>query len=242
MFSDYFILKSAELSNALNQNLEKRGIQLPGREKDLTIYKELFSFLREHIPESYSLATGRVRNKKHILNKNCDMLIYKKWCQKFLEMTGGYILSDFIYAFINIEIDLTTEMVFENMNMTNAMKSLYELDNIADSSDSMKLIPLYSILFAYRSSIPLISHKVAIGDSSRENSISMNHLVDLIVVLDQGIIVKDWESGGSYKVIETGKDTLMWFYILLLEFMDRDRSLGFDPRKYIKEEKLYDEF
>ena len=242
MFYDYFVQKTGELSDALNQNLEKRGIQLPGKEKDLTIFKELFSFLREHLPENYSLATGRIRNTRHLLNKNCDILIYKKWCQKFLDMTGGYILSDFINVYVDIEIDLTTELVFKNMDMTNAIKSLYELDNNVDSSNPLSLIPLYSVLFAYKSAIPLISHKVAIGDSARENSISLNHQVDLIVVLDQGIIIKDWENGGIYKVIETGKDTLLWFYILLLEFMDRDRTLGFDPRKYIKEEKIYDEF
>jgi len=242
MFSEYFIQKTGELNEELNENLKKRGIQLPGKEKDLTVFKELFTFLREHIPETYSLATGRVRSKKHVLNKNCDMLIYKKWCQKFLDMTGGYILSDFINVYINIEIDLTTEMVFESMNMTNAMKSLYELDNNLEQSDPDTLIPLYSVLFAYKSAIPLLSHKMAIGDAARENSIQLNHQLDLIVVLDQGIVIKDWERGGAYKVIETGDDTLLWFYILLLEYMDRDGSLGFDPRKYIKQEKSYDEF
>ncbi|MDH5657555.1 MAG: hypothetical protein OEZ34_16695 [Spirochaetia bacterium] len=239
MFENYFSEKSQELSTSLSQNLEKRGIQLPGKEKDLTVFKELFTFLKEHLPDHYSLATGRVRNTKHVLNKNCDILIYNKWCQKFLDMTGGYILSDFVNLVINIEIDLTTEMIFDNANTVNALKSLYELENNIESD---QVIPLYSVLFSYRSAIPLLSHKIAIGDSARENSISVNHQHDLIVVLDQGIIIKDWETGGGYKVIETGKDTLLWFYILLLEYMDRDGKLGFDPRKYINEEKVYDEF
>ena len=239
MFEDYFKEKAEELSKALGQNLEKRGIQLPGKEKDLTIFKEFFSFLREHVPESFSLATGRVRNTKHVLNKNCDILIYRKWCQKFLEMTGGYILSDFVNVYISLEVDLTTEMIFNNANTVNALKSLYELENEMESDT---VIPLYSVLFSYRSAIPLLSHKIAIGDSARENSISVNHQFDLIVVLDQGIIIKDWENGGGYRVIETGEDTLIWFYTILLEYMDRDGNLGFDPRKYINDEKVYDEF
>jgi hypothetical protein len=64
----------------------------------------------------------------------------------------------------------------------------------------------------------------------------------MICVLDQGIVLKDWENGGAYRGIETANDTLMWFYILLLEYLDRDGSLGFDPRSYVREPKEYREF
>ena len=243
MFSKYFEEQSVRLHESLVLNLDKRGIQLPGKEKDLTIYKELFTFIREHIPSEFSLATGRIRNNRHILNKNCDMLIYKKWCQKFLEMSGGYILSDFVHVYMGLEADLTTEGVFNHSNMTNAVKSLYALgETDGETVDPERIIPLYSVLFAYKSSIPLLSHKKAISDAAEEKSLPLNHMMDMICVLDQGLIIRDWEKNGSYRVIETGKDTLLWFYTLLLEYLDRDGTVGLDPRKYIKDEKEYEEY
>jgi len=55
------------------------------------------------------------------------------------------------------------------------------------------------------------------------------------------LIVKDWESGG-YRAVETGKDTLMWFYVLLMEYLDRDGKVGFDAREYIKSSREYKEY
>ncbi len=62
----------------------------------------------------------------------------------------------------------------------------------------------------------------------------------MVCVLNEGIIIKDWETQ-TYKIIETREDTLMWFYILFVEFLDRDSRLRLDLRKYLKEEKQYAE-
>ena len=64
----------------------------------------------------------------------------------------------------------------------------------------------------------------------------------MLCVLDQGLLVKDWEAGGEYKAVETGSDTLMWFYILLLEYLDRENKLDLNLRDMIKTTKEYKEY
>jgi len=242
MFTEYFKKKSEELKGSLQKNLEKKGIQLPGKEKDLSVYRDFYDFLKEHLPDHFSLARGKVRNTRHILNKNCDVLIYKKWCQKFLDMTEGYILSDFVYSMITIEADLPTANLLTYCNHTNAIKSLYAHGKMEGEKEYPGVIPLYSILFAYSSAVPLMSHRLAIRDHSKEKEIPLNHEPDLVCILDQGVIIKDWESGGDYRIIETGSDTLMWFYILLIEFLDRDGTVGIEPRRYLKKIKEYEDY
>lgn len=239
MFSDYFAKKSRELQYTLKQKLEARGAHLPGKEKDVRIYKELYDFFRDHVPSQYAMAMGKVRNRKHVLNRNCDLLIYHKWSKKFLEMTGGYVPIDSLYSFITIETDLTTEQLNQHAVHTEAVKALYASDG---SYGVEEIVPVFSVLFSYQSSIPLISHQKAIEDVSREREIALNHEADMICILGQGMIIKDWEAGGNYKVIETAEDTLMWFYILLLEYLDRDGKLGFEPRKYVTDTKTYNEY
>lgn len=239
MFSDYFLAQSRQLQHAVQERLKQRGVQLPGKQKDVRVYKELYDFFKDHLPAGYSFAVGKVRNRKHVLNKSCDLLIFKKWCKKFFDVTGGYVLADQLHVFVTIETDLTTAQLINHAALTEAVKTMYAADR---GLDDTAIVPVYSVLLSYRSSIPILSHRVALEDAAREKDTPVTREPDMLCVLDQGIVLKDWESGGEYRGIETGEDTLMWFYILMLEYLDRDGSLGFDPRSYVKEQREYREF
>ncbi|MBI3395944.1 MAG: hypothetical protein HY042_08925 [Spirochaetia bacterium] len=238
MFSDYFLRQGRTLESALNANLEKKGA-ISAKEKDLNLFREFYTFMREHLPAHFALATGKVRNKKHLLGRNCDLLVYNKWCPRFLEMTGGYVLSDYLYAFMSLEVDLTPSALLTHLNMTNAMKSLYSLEREVPEH---VVIPMFSVQMAYRSSAPLLSLRTALADAAREKEIPVNHEPDMICILNQGLIIKDWENGGQYKVVETGADTLLWFYVLFLEYLDRDNRVGISARDYVKTTKEYKEY
>ena len=240
MFSEYFAHQTEELKGALDKRLSARGTAtLPGKEKDLRIYKEFYEYVRDLLPPLFSIGMGKVRSQKHVLNRTVDFIVFQKWCKRFLELTGGYVLADQIFAFGTIETDLETRHIYNHASITEAVKTLYAQDNELGDND---LVPCYSILLSFKSSLPLLSHKKALEDIAVEKDIALNRETDLLCVLGQGIIVKDWENQGNFKVIETGEDTLMWFYILLLEYLDRDGNLGFDPREYIKENKEYREY
>ena len=239
MFTDYFSAQAAELQKALDANLSRSGAKAPARERNVGAFREFFTFLKEHLPEEYSLATGKVRGKKHLLNKGCDLLIYDRWCSRFLEMAGGYVLVDAVYAAVSFEKELTTQALTGHVALSNAVKSLYHMST---ESPENQVIPLFTVLFAYGSRVPLISHKTAVRDAARERDVPVRMEPDMICVLDQGMIIKDWENAGDYKVVETGADTLMWFYVLLLEYLDRDGTMKYQLRDYIRTNKTYKEY
>ena len=58
MFTEYFTRQSQLLIDGLREQQEKRGIQLPGKEKDLNIFRDLYNFFKDHLPPHFSLATG----------------------------------------------------------------------------------------------------------------------------------------------------------------------------------------
>ena len=66
--------------------------------------------------------------------------------------------------------------------------------------------------------------------------------VDIIAILGKGVIVKNWREKRSYSAIETGKDTLMWFFILMNEYLDIPRGENFDLRAYVKHAENYNEY
>ncbi len=237
MFTEYFAARSIELRQALDANLART----PGKpgQKDVQAFREFFTFLKEHLPDEFAVVSGRLRGKKHLLNKPIDLLIYDRWCQRFLEMMGGNVLVDAAFAALTFERDLTTQGVVAHVALSNAVKSLFQISTEAPEN---QVVPLFSILVSYGSRVPLISHRTAIRDAARERSVPVTMEPDMVCILDQGLIIKDWENGGEYKVVETGADTLMWLYVLLLEYVDRNGTMKYQLRNYIRSNKSYKEY
>lgn len=237
MFTDYFIQQNGVLKESLQANLEAAGRTKKG--KSLKSFNEFYRFLKDHIPSDFSLATGKVRSKKHLLNKNIDVLIHNRVIPKMLELAGGYVPVDHLYAFMTLDQTITEKTLEHKSSLTNAVKTLYRMEH--DTGD-YEIIPVFSIHMGYDSEVSLDDYRSILGDLGREGNIPINAEVDLVSVLDQGILLKNWEQGGRYTVLETKEDTLMWTFILLLEYLDRDGKVGFDPRQYIRNPKHYEEY
>ncbi len=239
MFAPYFSHQTELVEKSFLRSLKKKGSPAPGKKKDLSLYEAFYVFLKHHVPVSFSIATGKVRNNKQILKKDCDLLIYKKWCESYLTLSGGYILAENLHAFLSLESDLSeSHVIATHLALTRALKSLYA-HNKEELTHS--IIPLYSILFAYGSQRSLLYLKQNLLSIIEKKQSPLNHQVDMICVLGKGLLLKDWESGGGYRGIETGKDTLMWFYIILMEYLDRDNSVNVNLREYIKKTRHYAE-
>ena len=238
MFSNYFIEQTKDLKESLAKNIKKKKATAPGVQKDLSLFSKLYSFLQGHLKDDFEVSTQKVRNHRQMIKKNCDIVIYKKWCEQYLNMTGGYVLTDNIYAAMSIDTNYTEQILRSHIALTQALKSLYLTQH---QEAAQKIIPLYSILFVYHSSTSLVAIKQQIENNSQRKEIPLNQQLDLLCVLGKGLLIKNWEDEGSYIGLETGKDTLMWFYIILMEYLDRDEQTQINLRNYIKSTKTYNE-
>ena len=242
MFSNHFIEQSEllekSLEKAVTKYLSKKSTNSVEKEKDLRVYEGVYQFLQKHLPENCSLSSGRIRNQKQILKKNCDVVLYRKWCESYLEMTGGYVLSEDLYAFMSLEMDLNIQNLSNHINLTKATKTLYT--NFENDKVHV-IIPLYSIFFSYNTDLSLTQIKKELNKVIEKKEIALNQQLDLICILNHGLIIKDWENGGTYRGIQTGKDTLMWFFVILTEYLDQKERTSISFRDYIKEGREYSE-
>ncbi len=245
MFSNYFKEQAEALEKALVRNMRRRSSRSTAKSstakkgKDLRLYREFYQFLQQHLPQKFSLAVGKVRNKNHILNRNCDLLIYRKWCADYMQITSDYVLSDDLHAAISLESELSVPHLSSHAAMTRAVKTICSRD---ESKSESRPVTTYSILFAYNAKHRLKTLKENLERILEDKEIELNRQPDMICLLNQGLLIKDWEIGGRYKGIKTNEDTLLWFYILLLEYLDRDEQLNINLRKYIKGVKEYVEY
>ncbi len=236
MFSEYFVEQSKHLLHSLEKGT---GSVKKEKTKDLKQFNEFYRFLKDHIPADLTLAKGKVRNKKHLLNKSCDVLIYEKFVPKILEMGGGYVLADLILAFMTIDEEINARSIDTHLNLTSALKTLYRMDRVI--ADNI-IIPMYSMHFVYNTGIGLEKYRERIYDFSEAKGIPVNSQPDLICVINDGLMMKNWENRGQYVILETGEDTLLWFFILMMEYIDRNNSMPLDLRGLLKVNKRYNEY
>ncbi|HRX15265.1 MAG TPA: hypothetical protein P5123_03035 [Spirochaetota bacterium] len=99
-----------------------------------------------------------------------------------------------------------------------------------------------SFVIAFDSTYQMDELKKAVKEIYHENSVDPRFEMDLMIVLGKGIVIKDWSKKGNYIALDTKEDSLMWFYIIMNEYLSLATSQDFDLRNYIRNPKVYDEF
>ncbi len=141
MFENYFREQSNFLIQSLQSKLQQTGIIPPETKKDLKLFKEFYDFIKEHLPEGFNLAMGKIRNRTHLLNKSFDLIIYHKWCKNYLKLTGGYILLDQVYTILSLERELSSEALTQYIYQTRTLKAMYSMEyQLSDD----QFVPIYN--------------------------------------------------------------------------------------------------
>ena len=73
------------------------------------------------------------------------------------------------------------------------------------------------------------------------NNIAETLQFEILVVINQGIVIRDWHQK-TYVSLETGEDTMVYFFILMNEYLDAERESELDFRKYVKTDRSYNEY
>ena len=230
MFKEQFIKETSLIQSSLHEKIKRYGVPSPDVKDNLKLYETFYTFLQNYIPDKFSFAMSPVRNKKQVLTKPCDLVIYKKWCDSYMKLTNGYVLIEDIKAFFTLQRDISDPHVLsKSISLTRALKALYT------QKEGEHILPIYSIFFAYRSNRSILYWKHQLLNILKERQVDHLYQLDLVCILDKGLIIRNWESdASSYIGIETGPDTLLWFYVILMEYLDHDANMGVNLRDYIK--------
>jgi len=73
-------------------------------------------------------------------------------------------------------------------------------------------------------------------------NIEYQYELDILMVMNRGIVVKNWREKRSFIALETKEDTFMWFFILMNEYLDLKKDRAIDFRNYVKKEIIYSEY
>jgi hypothetical protein len=166
-----------------------------------------------------------------------DLIAYKELYKDIKGMMEGFIPCELVYGTYHVSPMLNKENLME---MQRKIVQAKKVNRYTERENQPVMIPAF--LIAYDAGMNLADIKTVLIDNYMLMSTDHASEVDIIVILNKGIIIKNWRDKRSYIALETGKDTLMWFFILMNEYLDVEKDNEFDPRNYVKHAEKYNEY
>jgi len=167
-----------------------------------------------------------------------DFIAYHEYCRDIDKMLNGYMPYELIHGAFFLANNLEKNALVDVLNRVSAIK---KIDHFTEDGGNFS-IPSF-IIANNNKEYGLYELKNSIMNFYMSKNASTESEFEIMMILNEGLLVKDWEKGNHrYIGLETGEDTLMWFFILMNEYLDVTREDVFDPRKYVRSEKVYNEF
>lgn len=197
----------------------------------------LIEKLDQIIPSGLKISSAKPIDATGFSPEGADYIVYREYCRDITKLMNGYIPFELIQgAFFTIP-DLKKNTIADALNRVAAVKKI----NRFSEEESEFSVPCF--LITGGSDYPILDVKNDVVNYYISKGVDSGSEFEIMMIHNQGILIKDWHGGNrSYVGLETGEDTLMWFYILITEYLSIERDEDFDMRNYIRSEKVYNEF
>lgn len=189
------------------------------------------------VPPSLSVGTLGVIDPSGYSPEGVDFIAYRPLCRDMAALMGGYVPSELVYGTYHVCGDIGRENLQGALNKVVQAK---KLNLFTEDRENLPAIPAFIV--SAGGSMRLEDIKDSIIDYYVSKSVDYVLEFDVLMVLNKGIVVKNWRERRSFIALETGSATLMWFFILMHEYLDMERGKGLDLRNYVKYTEKYAEY
>ncbi len=191
------------------------------------------------IPSTLKVDSVKAIDSSGFSPDGVDLLVYREYCPDIINIMGGYVPFETIYGMYHIVQELTKDSLVEVFNKIATAKKL-NVFAVAQEDTERTYIP--SFIVAAHTKYNFQELKNDIVNYYLSKNIEHQNEIDILMVLNRGIVVKNWREKRSFIAIETNDDTNMWFFILMNEYLEVNRQIAIDFRKYVKKDVVYSEF
>jgi len=198
--------------------------------------KEVMAAFSKIIPSGLSIAEAMPVDENGFAPEGADFLIFKSYCADIVSIMEGYVPLEFVYASCYFVPTIDKKLLLEALGRVVGVKKIKQYNEAG--GDAFR-VPAFIIAGDGGYSIRDIKNDIL--NYYHNRNVDPVCEFDVLVILGRGLIIKNWRER-AYIAIETLEDTLMWFFILMNEYIDVERRIDIDFRKYIKLEKNYTEY
>ncbi len=166
-----------------------------------------------------------------------DMIAYREYCGDIDKIMNGYIPYELIHGAFFVVNDLTKSSLADVFGRVSTVKKINHFTEEAGSFS----IPSF-VLANGNPDYTLSEIKNDVMNYYMSKNVSSDSEFEIMMIHNAGLLIKDWHKGDHRFIgLETGEETMMWFVILMNEYLDVEREDVFDIRKYVRSEKTYNE-
>jgi len=207
--------------------------------------KQIIEALNNIIPSSLSLDAGKPIDSGGFAPEGVDLCIYKKYCNSIIDIMDGYVPYELLYGLVYLVEKLDKKELADTLSKVAAAKKLNRFvmgEEETTDEEPEESIPVPSFIIVNDSQGSLMDVKNDVINYYMAKSVNHEYEFDIMMVINKGLIVKNWREKRSYIAFETEDDTMMWFFILMNEYLDMERDNAIDFRKYIKKDIAYPQY
>lgn len=241
MISKYFkgfekqvVKKKKQAGSAADK--KKGGKGGPKAVIDVKALKEAIAGI---IPSPLTVDSVKAIDSSGFSPDGVDLIVYKPYCPDIVTIMGGYVPFETIYGMYHIVQELTKDTLVDVLNKIATAK---KLNVFAVDQEETERTYIPSFVVAAHTKYNFQELKNDIINYYLSKSIEYQNEIDILMVLNRGIVVKNWREKRSFIALETNDDTHMWFFILMNEYLDVNRQINIDFRKYVKKDVVYTEY
>lgn len=230
-FNKKIIKKSAAAKSASSKGAAKKGAVA----LDVPAFIERLDGI---IPQQLRVKSLKPVDSSGFSPDGADMLVYREYCRDIDKIMNGYIPYELIHGAFFVVNDLTRSSLADVFGRVSTVKKINHFTEEAGSFS----IPSF-VLANSNSDYTLQEIKNDVMNYYMSKNVSSESEFEIMMIHNGGLLIKDWHKGDHRFIgLETGEDTMMWFFILMNEYLDVEREEVFDIRKYVRTEKTYNEF
>ncbi len=238
MFSKYFDIAVKNFFKKTKQGKSTgKGAKKAKDGKEAIDIDALKVSLNKIIPSRFKIDSFKMIDPSGYSPDDVDLIAYKELYRDIDSLMEGYIPCELVYGTYHVLPVLNKDSLMEMLRKVVQAK---KINRYTDRETQPAIIPAFVI--AFETELNLADLKTAIIDNYMLMSTDHASEVDIIAILNTGIVIKNWRDKRSYIALETGEDTLMWLFILMNEYLDVDKDNEFDPRNYVKHAEKYNEY
>jgi hypothetical protein len=240
MFNKYFTAFNIELQKKLKAS-SKPGKSVKGKNEDQEqkYANVLEEMLKGLIPTGFKIDKSTPVDSSGFSPSGSDLIIYKDICRDASQMFGGYIPCEAVYGAVHIIENLNRKSLAEILNRVSDFK---KLNKFTESQPEENVIPVPSFIIVLETDYSFVDLKKDILGYYNSTGLDSFSEMDIMMILNNGLVIKNWREKRNFIALETKEDTTMWFYILMTEYLDVVKSSSIDYRKYIKKHVEYTEY
>jgi hypothetical protein len=188
------------------------------------------------VPAHLKLDSVRITDAGGFIPDNVDFTVYREAFRNMDTMMSA-IPSDLVHGALFLNTGITVASLTETLTRVANLK---KIDRFGEQHDSSQFIPAFVI--SMDMSMTYQDLKNIILDFYVSRSLDNYFEFDIMAIVNRGIVVKDWREKRSFKILDTGEDTMKWFFILINEYLDVEKEGALDLRKYVKDAVQYREY